>query len=44
MVIQSEFLAIICNSKLKAREKSREQDAIGFGFASRRMESVKFIS
>ena len=46
MVIQSEFLAITCNSKLKAREKSREQDAIGFGFgfASRWMENVKFIS
>ena len=30
---QSQFLAIICNS-LKAREKSRVQGAIGFGFAS----------
>ena len=30
---QSEFLAITCNL-LKAREKSRVQDAIGFGFAS----------
>ena len=29
---QSQFLAITCNS-LKAREKSREQGAIGFGFA-----------
>ena len=29
---QSEFLAITCNL-LKAREKSREQGAIGFGFA-----------
>ena len=30
---QSQFLAIICNS-LEAREKSRVQDAIGFGFDS----------
>ena len=30
---QSQFLAIICNL-LKAREKSRVHDAIGFGFAS----------
>ena len=30
---QSQFLAITCNS-LKAREKSRVQDAIAFGFAS----------
>ena len=30
---QSQFLAITCNS-LKAREKSRVQGAIGFGFAS----------
>ena len=30
---QSEFLAITCNL-LKAREKSRVQGAIGFGFAS----------
>ena len=30
---QSQFLAITCNS-LKAREKSRVHDAIGFGFAS----------
>ena len=29
---QSEFLAITCNL-LKAREKSRVQGAIGFGFA-----------
>ena len=29
---QSQFLAITCNS-LKAWEKSREQGAIGFGFA-----------
>ena len=29
---QSQLLAIICNS-LKAREKSRAHDAIGFGFA-----------
>ena len=28
---QSEFLAITCNT-LKAREKSRVQDAVGFGF------------
>ena len=28
---QSQFLAITCNS-LKAREKSRVHDAIGFGF------------
>ena len=31
---QSQFLAITCNS-LKARQKSRVQDAIAFGFASR---------
>ena len=31
---QSQILAITCNS-LKAREKSRVHDAIGFGFASR---------
>ena len=31
---QSQFLAITCNM-LKAREKSRVQGAIGFGFASR---------
>ena len=30
---QSQFLAITCNSP-KAREKSRVQGAIGFGFAS----------
>ena len=30
---QSEFLAITCNL-LKAREKSRVQRTIGFGFAS----------
>ena len=30
---QSQFLAIICNS-LKAREESRLNGAIGFGFAS----------
>ena len=30
---QSQFLAITCNS-FKAREKSRVQGAIGFGFAS----------
>ena len=30
---QSQFLAISCNS-LKAREKSRVQGAIAFGFAS----------
>ena len=30
---QSEFLAITCNL-LKAREKPRAQDTIGFGFAS----------
>ena len=30
---QSQFLAITCNS-LKAREKSRVQGTIGFGFAS----------
>ena len=30
---QSQFLAIICNL-LKAREKSRVNGAIGFGFAS----------
>ena len=30
---QSQFLAIICNS-LKAREKSHEHGAIGFGLAS----------
>ena len=30
---QSQFLEITCNS-LKAREKSREHGAIGFGFAS----------
>ena len=30
---QSQFLAITCNS-LKAREKSRVQGAIAFGFAS----------
>ena len=30
---QSEFLAITCNL-LKAREKLRAQDTIGFGFAS----------
>ena len=32
-MIQSQFLAIICNS-LKTREKSRIHGAIGFGFAS----------
>ena len=31
---QSQFLAITCNM-LKAREKSRVQGVIGFGFASR---------
>ena len=30
---QSQFLVITCNL-LKAREKLREQPAIGFGFAS----------
>ena len=33
MMNQSQLLAITCNS-LKAREKSRAHDAIGFGFAS----------
>ena len=32
-MVQSQFLATICNS-LKAREKSRVRDAIGFGFTS----------
>ena len=44
---QSEFLAIACNS-LKAREKSRVDDAIGFGFASHWLknwrESIKPIT
>ena len=44
---QSQFLAITCNS-LKAREKSRVQGAIAFGFASHWLnnwrESVKPIT
>ena len=44
---QSQSLAITCNS-LKAREKSRVQGAIGFGFASHWLknwrESFKPIS
>ena len=35
---QSQFLAITCNS-LEAREKSRVQWAIGFGFASHWLKS-----
>ena len=44
---QSQFLAILCNSP-EAREKSRVQGAIGFGFASHWLknwrESVKPIT
>ena len=44
---QSQFLAIKCNS-LEAREKSRVNGAIGFGFASRWLknwrESIKPIT
>ena len=44
---QSEFLVITCNS-LKAREKSRVHNAIGFGFASHWLqnwsESIKPIT
>ena len=36
---QSEFPAITCNL-LKAREKSRLQDAIGFGFASHLLKKL----
>ena len=35
---QSQFLAITCNT-LKAREKSRVNGAIGFGFASHWLKS-----
>ena len=35
---QSQLLAMTCNS-LKAREKSRIQGAIGFGFASHWLEN-----
>ena len=35
---QSQFLTITCNS-LKAREKSRVQGAIAFGFASHWLEN-----
>ena len=35
---QSRFVAITCNS-LKAREKSRVHDAIGFGFASHSLKN-----
>ena len=37
---QSQFLAITCNS-LKAREKSRVQGAIAFGFASHWLKSLR---
>ena len=36
---QSQFLAITCNS-LKAREKSRVQGAIGFGFCFSKVEKL----
>ena len=36
---QSQFLAITCNS-LEAREKSRVQGAIGFGFASHWLKNL----
>ena len=36
---QSQFLAITCNS-LKAREKSRVQGAIGFGFCFSMVEKL----
>ena len=39
---QSEFLAITCNL-LKARENSRVQGAIGFGFASNRLKNRREI-
>ena len=39
---QSEFLAITCNL-LIAREKSRLQAAIGFGFASRWLKNWRAI-
>ena len=35
---RSQFLAIICNS-IEAREKSRAQGGIGFGFASHWLEN-----
>ena len=35
---QSQFLAITCNS-LEARERSRVNGAIGFGFASHRLKN-----
>ena len=35
---QSQFPAITCNA-LDAREKSRAQNAIGFGFASHRLKN-----
>ena len=43
---QSQFLVITCNL-LKAREKSREQPAIGFGFASywlKKKNGARFLS
>ena len=39
---QSKFLAITCNL-LKAREKSRVQGAIGFGFASHWLKNRREI-
>ena len=44
MMNQREFLAITCNF-LKAREKSREQGAIGFGLAPHWLKTgAKFFS
>ena len=43
MMNQSEFLEITCNSDLKARQKSRVQDAIGFGFASQWLKNEREI-
>ena len=40
MMNQSEYLAIACNL-LKAREKSRVQGAIGFGFASNWLKDLR---
>ena len=37
---QSEYLAITCNL-VKAREKSRVQEVIGFGFASNWLKNLR---
>ena len=39
-ITQSEYLAVTCNL-LKAREKLRVHDAIGFGFASNWLKNLR---